>query len=456
METCKLARRIWEAGVDRVRADRLIAESVSWKGAGFRLGNQSFELGKIRNICIVGAGKAAGYLGVALVDKLVPFLEDNHRNPETSLGGWINVPANCVVDSSYVRLHAARPAGVNEPRAEGVEGTREILERVGSLQPDDLCICLLTGGGSALLPAPTEGISLDDKLLVTRLLSSRGASIQELNGVRIALSDVKGGGLTRACKAGHLVTLIVSDIIGDPLPLIASGPTIEATIDESPLDILKRYASSDDIPRNVWDELERPSERKKGCLTSKCQTLLLGNNQTAVDAAQIFAQEQGLETIVLEPETPNTSAEDVGIALIETINRQAGKRSQQGFCILWGGEPIVQLHESAGKGGRNQQLALAALDSWKNIDEKIRSGLCILSGGTDGEDGPTDAAGAFVDDHAYRQSVRMSLNVKEALLRNNAYPVFEELNSLVKTGPTHTNVCDLRIAVCIDSPSQST
>ena len=142
---------------------------------------------------------------------------------EKQVSGWVNVPADCVVPTQRVHLHAARAAGVNEPSAEGVEGTRRILEIVSSLGPDDVCFCLLTGGGSALLPAPVPEISLDDKIRLTRLISGAGANIEQLNIVRQNLSLVKGGGLARACRAGRLITLVISDVLGDPLDLIALG-----------------------------------------------------------------------------------------------------------------------------------------------------------------------------------------------------------------------------------------
>ena len=142
------------------------------------------------------------------------------------VSGWVNVPADCVTPAQCVRLHAGRPAGVNEPRPEGVAGTRRILEIVSSLGPRDLCFCLLTGGGSALLPAPVPEISLSDKVRVTQLLSAAGANIEQLNTVRRHLSLVKGGGLARACGGGRLITLLISDVLGDPLEMIGSGPTV--------------------------------------------------------------------------------------------------------------------------------------------------------------------------------------------------------------------------------------
>jgi hydroxypyruvate reductase len=161
---------------------------------------------------------------------------------ERSVSGWINVPADCVRALSAIHLHAARPAGVNEPTPEGVFGTEKILQIVSSLHDNDLCICLLSGGGSALLPAPIDGISLSEKQALTRYLSAAGANIEELNTVRKQLSQIKGGGLARRCRAGNLVTLIISDVLGDPLDVIASGPTVpNSTTAVDALTVLKRY-----------------------------------------------------------------------------------------------------------------------------------------------------------------------------------------------------------------------
>ena len=191
------------------------------EGDTLSIADEAIDLRRVERIAIVGAGKAAGAMAVALENVLGPRLL-----AEKNVTGWINVPDDCLVPTQRVTLHAGRPAGINEPRPEGVEGTQRILEIVSALGPNDLCFCLLTGGGSALLPAPLPEISLDEKIAVTRLLSAAGANIEQLNTVRRQLSLVKGGGLARACGAGRLVTLVISDVLGDPLELIASGPTV--------------------------------------------------------------------------------------------------------------------------------------------------------------------------------------------------------------------------------------
>src|SRR5205823_657183 len=166
---------------------------------------------------------------------------------DKNISGWINVPADCVRELGSVHVHAARPASINEPTAEGVYGAEKILEIVSSLGPADLCICLISGGGSALMPAPVEAVSLTEKQAITRLLSAGGANIEELNTVRKQLSRIKGGGMARACRAGRLITLIISDVLGDPLDVIASGPTVAASrTPKDALAILERYIGRDE------------------------------------------------------------------------------------------------------------------------------------------------------------------------------------------------------------------
>ncbi len=434
------AMQIWTAGLDAVRAERLIDDNVR-VGEKLTICGRDYPIDSGK-LCVVGAGKASGYLAMQLERQLAD------RAPRLKLSGLVNVPENCVQPTNHIRLHGARPAGVNEPTKAGVEGTQQILEMVASLAPEDLCICLLTGGGSALLPATQEGLLLEDKLAVIRLMSSRGATIQDLNRVRIALSRVKGGGLARACRAGRLVSLIISDVIGDPIDLIASGPTVlrDAKSDspeETPETILRRFAEESELDARVWNCLKRSAGQPIGEHLPNVENHLLANNATAVSAAASAARELGLHPEVIDAESPETTAEEVAAELVEKLST-----ASSGTCLIWGGEPVVRLvaAESRGKGGRNQQLALAALQSWDRLPtSKLQ--YCIVSGGTDGEDGPTDAAGAVVDQTIVDAVGDQQLDVGAFLKKNDAYPFFESVGGLVKTGPTHTNVCDLRIAI---------
>jgi hydroxypyruvate reductase len=248
------ALAIWYAGLDAVRSDRLVQDAVQVRGEHLIVGDQRLALREIRRLAVVGCGKAGAGMAAGLEAALgEPLMRDKQ------LTGWINVPDDCVRPLPRIHLHGARPAGVNEPTAAGAAGAERILELVRSLGDDDVCLCLISGGGSALLPAPAEGITLDDKLVVTRHLSAAGANIRELNTVRKQLSRIKGGGLARACGAGRLIALIISDVLGDPLDVIASGPTVaDASTPQQALEILDQFQSRQaGVSPRVFQVLER-------------------------------------------------------------------------------------------------------------------------------------------------------------------------------------------------------
>jgi hydroxypyruvate reductase len=449
------ALAIWHAGLDAVRSKRLIRQAVRVQGRQLLAGDEKIPLDQVRRIAVVGAGKAGAGMAAAIEEVLGPELA-----AQKHLAGWVNVPADCVSGLSQfssdengtvplplprrIRLHAARPAGLNEPTAEGVAGADEILRLVGGLASDNLCLALVSGGGSALLPAPADGVTLDDKLAVTRHLSAAGASIEELNTVRKHLSRIKGGGLARACRAGRLLTLIISDVLGDPLDLIASGPTVEDR--SSPADalaVLEKYAAGPGISPRVFECLLR-RRVSPAAATCRVTNLVIGNNATAVDAAGSEASRRGYACATISAPHSEGPAEEVGRCLAETaLAMRAGPGPN---CLVSGGEPVVRLVEKSrrGLGGRNQQLALAALE---RLAGDGAGGIALLSAGTDGEDGPTDAAGAIVDAAVVRAARCRGLAPADFLARNDAYHFFEPIDGLVKTGPTHTNVCDVRVLV---------
>ena len=440
--------RIWRAGVAAVLPDRLVPEHVHVDGNWLLIGDDEIDLASVDRIAIVGAGKAAGAMGVALENVLGPQLIADKK-----VTGWINVPADCITPSQRIHLHAARPAGVNEPRPEGVEGTRRILEIVSSLGAKDLCFCLLTGGGSALLPAPIPEISLAEKIHLTKLLSAAGANIEQLNAVRSQLSEVKGGGLARACRARQLVTLLISDVLGDPLSVIASGPTVDSTTTSADaVKVLGDLGLADEPSiKLVVDYLQRQAvSRAPTRPSSKAKSihLVLGNNATAVDGAGVEAERLGYSHAMIGATKSEGPAEDVGRHLARMALRMRDEPGPD--CLISGGEPTVKLVEEdrRGKGGRNQQLALAALTELGGCHD-----IAFLSAGTDGEDGPTDAAGALVTAVNIESARHQRLAPEDYLALNDAYNFFQKTGGLFKTGPTHTNVCDLRvIAVVRGSP----
>ncbi len=437
------AERIWRAGVAAVLPERLVPEQVRVDGNWLTVGDETIEIKSVGRIAIVGAGKAAGAMAVALENVLGPQLLE-----EKQVSGWVNVPADCLVETRRVHLHAARAAGVNEPSQAGFDGTRRILQIVSSLGPTDICFCLLTGGGSALMPAPAPGISLDDKVRIAALLSGAGANIEQLNTVRQHLSLVKGGGLARACRAGRLITIVISDVLGDRLDIIASGPTFGSTTTAADalrvLDTLKLTSepSISAIVRYLQQDAALSPAVEKPAPAYSVSHVILGNNAVAVDAAGVEAERLGYSHAMIAATKPEGAAEDVGRHLAGMALRM---RDQAGpNCLIAGGEPTVTLVDKhrRGKGGRNQQLALAALAALGNCER-----ICLLSAGTDGEDGPTDAAGAFVTDAVARAAAKLQLNAENYLARNDAYSFFQQCGGLLITGPTQTNVCDLRIVL---------
>ncbi len=476
------ALKIWQAGVEAVRPERLVPQWLRVEGRTLVIGSGvdvgwdkrsavppspqhsdwwdraplvppyscRLPLDSIRRIVVVGGGKAAAGMAEAVETILGPELM-----AEKQLVGWVNVPSGtgCQPVLQRIHLHPARPAGVNEPTPEGVAGSEEILRLVESLGPDDLCLCLISGGGSALMPAPAKGITLADKLAVTRHLSAAGADIEQLNTVRKQLSRIKGGGLLRACHAGRLVSLVISDVLGDRLDLIASGPTVpDRSTPGEALEILERFdAREAGVSTAVFNYLKVVGQvgnlsrnSRQVANLSHVINLIIGNNATAVAAAAEQAQRLGYSVDAASATQSEGPAEEIGRRLAESALKMRDAAGQT--CLISGGEPVVKLVESSrrGQGGRNQQLTLAALP---RLAEVGAEGIALLSGGTDGEDGPTDAAGAFLDADTIAAARRAKLDPVEYLSRNDAYNFFAPLDALIRTGPTGTNVCDLRVVL---------
>jgi len=451
--------QIWRAGVAAVDSERLVRAALRVEGDRLLIGRprlgppdlaaagdsqetiESIDLSTVRRLIVVGAGKAGAGMAAGCAAALGPQVM-----AAKELGGWLNVPADCVRELPAVHLHAARAPGQNEPTPEGVAGAEEILRLVADAEPNDLCLALISGGASALLPAPAEGITLADKLALTRHLSGAGADIHELNTVRKQLSRIKGGGLAQACRAGRLITLIISDVIGDPLDVIGSGPTIDDP--RSPADalaILERFdARAAGISERVFDYLSSQAGEKRPAPSCAVTNLIVANIATAVDAAADESRRMGYTPEIIPPVEREGLADEVGARLAHAaiaLSKQPGPD-----CLVSGGEPVVKLAESSirGLGGRNQQLTLAALQVFA---AEGSSDVALVSGGTDGEDGPCDAAGAVVDAQVIAAAQAAGLDAADYLRRNAAYHFFEPLGALIKTGPTQTNVGDLRVAV---------
>ena len=456
------AEAIWRAGVAAVDSSATVRRHISCDGTTLCIANVELALSKIGRIEIIGAGKAGAGMAAGAESALLEHL------PASQISGWVNVPADCVRPLQRIQLHAARPAGINEPTSEGVDGTNEILRRISNLQQNDVCLVLLSGGASALLCSPVSQISLADKLAVTRALSSSGAPIQELNLVRTQLSQVKGGRLAAACTAGTLIALIISDVIGDPLEVIGSGPTTPApSRADQAIEILNRRQLLQTIPRSVLSLLESRREAKvEPASTTAARNVIVASTRIAMEAAAARARELGYHVESLGSENAGVAAVEGRELLQRLMAARAARNNEQRkeghsklpLCILSGGEPTVDLRNTtamvspartnpyvSAKGGRNQELVLAAINQHPHLD--TWRGIALLSGGTDGEDGPTDAAGAVADEELVRRMAVQKTDHSASLAAHDSYHFFEALGGLLKTGPTHTNVMDLRVGL---------
>ncbi|MDR1924427.1 MAG: DUF4147 domain-containing protein [Planctomycetaceae bacterium] len=484
---------IWQAGVNAVLPDRLVSDNVFLllpddprnvddSDYSFEIGGEQYPLSGIDRVVVVGGGKASGGMAAGFLRICEPILG------RVEVTGWVNVPSDCVVPLEKIHLHAARQTGKNEPTNDAVFGTEKIIELLESLTKFDLCICLISGGGSALLPAPAADISLEAKCELTRFLSDAGATIQELNTVRKTISRIKGGGLKRICQGKRLISLILSDVLGDPPDVIASGPTVDSKTNATDaLNVLRKFINKptqNDSLNKIFKYIENKSKNEtqyappKSAQAEKSKTpvqfadeignktyenetgfvknIVVGNNAIAVEAAGMEALRRGYNHTLFAANTSEGFAEDVGARLVQLGLDMQNTATD---CLIHGGEPVVKLvpKEIRGDGGRNQQLLLAAICKMLNIvkntdSQNSKIPIAILAGSTDGEDGPTDAAGAWIDQIAWDILVEEMQNnpnydPNEFLKRNDAYNFFKPLNTLIKTGITGTNVCDLRIVL---------
>jgi hydroxypyruvate reductase len=339
-------------------------------------------------------------------------------------------------------------AGHPEPDANGIDATAALIDLVAAAGPDDLILCLLSGGGSALTPAPVEGISLADKQETTRLLLSSGATIHEINTVRKHLSRVKGGQLCRLANGARMVSLIISDVVGDDLDIIASGITSpDPSTYEDCIQILGRYDLLGSLPGSVRRHLTagcqgRVKETPKpgDPLFSNVENLIVGGISDALAAAETEARRQGYHTMVLTSMVQGEAREVAKVlcAIAKEI-RCSGRPIPAPACLLSGGETTVTV-KGDGLGGRNMELALAA-----GIELSGLANTLLLSAGTDGTDGPTDAAGAFADGLTVSRAQAREISPHGHLADNDAYHFFNSMGDLFITGPTRTNVMDLQI-----------
>lgn len=429
------AEAIFHAGLCAAQPDMAIKRLCRLEDGHLSIGEHQFDLTEIKRVLVVGAGKATAIMARAIEEILGERIDD----------GVISVKYGHTVSLQRIRtVEAGHPL----PDANGVAASRGILSLVAGAGSSDLVIVLLSGGGSALTPLPAKGIELEDKQTVTELLLACGATIHEINAIRKHLSDIKGGRLAQAAAPAATVTLILSDVVGDNLDVIASGPTVpDGSTFLDCLEIVRRYGIEERLPVNV---LKRFHAGQGGDLseTPKADThdwrnthhLIVGSNRQALQAAAVEASSRGYHPLILSSQI---EGEARAAACVHTaIAREvlgSGNPLPPPTCILSGGETTVTL-TGDGRGGRNQEFALAAA---RGID--AAEAIVILAAGTDGTDGPTDAAGAFVDHTTASRASGEGLDIRHHLSNNDAYPFFEALGDHLITGPTGTNVMDMNI-----------
>jgi hydroxypyruvate reductase len=415
------AATIRAAAIAAVDPAALVARRLAVDGGRLVLDGTAvappIDLAVVERVVVVGAGKAAAGLAAGVIGVLGPQRLARHR-----VTGLVSVPAGCTADAGPVEVRVTRPAGENLPTPAVVTATREIRGLVAGLGPRDLAIAVITGGGSALLAEPRDGFTLADKIALTQRLSAAGADIAALNAARRALSAVKGGGLARSCAAGRLLVLVLSDVIGDDLEVIASGPCMPG---------------SPTTPPGSWTT-------PGGC---RVDHVLLGGNATAVDAAAHAARGLGYRVAVRHAapgSATQASAETVGRRLAAEALAATGRGP---LAIVEGGEATVTVPADHGTGGRNQQTVLAALDAVRRSGVAWAADMLLASVGTDGEDGPTTAAGAIAAADVAAAIAAAGLDVPLALARCDAHPLLAAAGGLVVTGPTGTNVADVRFVL---------
>ena len=426
---------IFQAGLQAVAPGAAIKTFCQLDGNTLTISGCHYNLSRFEQIFVLGAGKAGASMAKAI---------------EEILGGRVS---KGIITVKYDHLEKLKKIKIQEaghpvPDQNGLDGARKIYQLAKSATEKTLVICLISGGGSALMPLPRTGITLEDKQETTRALLACGATIHEINTIRKHLSAIKGGGLAKAVYPATLVTLILSDVVGDDLDSIASGPCVPDSSSFADCQaILTKYSIGDDIPATVLLHIESGlagniSETPKAgeIFFKKTQNVIVASNFDALLKAKEKAIELGYNTLLLssmiEGETRMVAANHIAIA------REIQSHSQpfpQPACILSGGETTVKI-KGTGKGGRNQEFTLAAAIKMAGMEN-----VTVLCAGTDGSDGPTDAAGALADENTADRAKTAGLDPQQYLENNDSYNFFDRLSDLYKTGPTNTNVMDLRI-----------
>jgi glycerate 2-kinase len=437
-----------ERSLARLRADALAIFTVAVKAAdagtairryvrvtdtAIEVADRIYSLAKFRNIYILGAGKAA----VPMAQAMETLLGDRLS------GGTVVAPHGQTLPLAKANIvEAAHPI----PDIAGLKGARRIAAIARQATADDLIFFLLSGGGSALLPYPVDDLSLTDKQCITQLLLRSGATIREINTLRRHLSQIKGGKLARLAYPAQMVTLIVSDVVGDALQDVASGPTApDPSCYSDCWEIIRKYRLQDSIPDSVRVILDRgvsgdiaETVKKDDVAFTKIQNVIIANNRLATEAAWLHASDLGYRSTILSNSIEGECRE-VAKQQMAIFKKILTDRPCEPTCLISGGETTVTVR-GHGTGGRNQEFALAAAIEFVDVE-----GGAVLSAGTDGIDGPTDAAGAIIDSATVSRGLSQGYDAAQFLACNDAYNFLRRTGDLIITGPTHTNVMDIQV-----------
>jgi glycerate 2-kinase len=427
----KHALSIFRAALKAADPVQAVLRHVRVEGSVLIADKTRYRLEHLGAIYVVGAGKASASMAQA-VERLLG---------KRITSGAINVKYGHGANLKRIEVNEC---GHPVPDQAGLQGAQRIADIANRAGERDLVICLISGGASALLPLPVPPVTLDDKQRLTQLLLECGANIHEMNCLRKHLSLVKGGQLAKLVWPARVLTLVLSDVIGDDLDTIGSGPTVaDRSTFADASGILTRYGLWDQAPEAVAQHVReaRDETPKAGDpVFERVQNLIVGSNGLAVDAAAARAKELGYRTLVLSTSIEGETREVARMhAAIAREVLASGRPVKAPVCIISGGETTVTIRGN-GLGGRNQEFALAAA-----LDIQGLKDVVVLSGGTDGTDGPTDAAGGIVDGTTVHRGKALGLDAREYLAKNDSYHFLERTAGLVKTGPTRTNVMDVRL-----------
>lgn len=432
------AEKIFMAGLRSVLPGELIKNSMSVDGTVLKINGHKIPLDGINNIYIIGAGKASAAMG----HYVEGILGDRIK------GGHIVVKYG---HSCQLKRISVSEAGHPVPDENSYRATAEIISIADRARENDLVICLISGGGSALMTDLPGGLIPEDLYIVNNLLVRCGASINEINCVRKHLSLVKGGQLARRIFPARLITLIISDVVGNPLDVIASGPTVpDTTTFADAMKVIEKYRLTTDITAGVLNYLRdginglKPETPKSGDPDfPEVLNVLAGTNSVALRSARKCAESMGFNSQIIDDGLTGDVSDAAELIVSKAMEVKENPGIQKPACLLYGGETTVKVNNE-GLGGRNQHLALSAA-----IRLADSPGITILSAGTDGTDGPTDATGAVVDSETLKYARSSSCDPGEFLAGFDSYNFFKKAGGQIRTGPTFTNVMDL-VIVLID------